>query len=253
MPSPWPELWAGTGVRVYRRDKGLRTQRLNADAQAASAWSTPAGGQRVSLSYTFDTVSRMRTIFGSIRHNTGVKLTEPEFRIDAPWPAPRLPGRKLAVFHPPTVRAEWPAPSRNPLPEYMQRILEWLKDDGFTVASVGYLAKGEEWLVGEYQGVDHEFMRGELHYTEVLALIARADLVVSGPGFFVPACLALKARCLIVFGGYQPAHVLVDDMAHDGWHCVEPDSPCHCVDKGHDCDKTIEDSRMREAYERARG
>lgn len=251
MPTPWPELWEGTGVRPVREDKGLRTQARNAARAPEDAWCVPpADAGHVELRYTPDLRSG-RSIFESIRRQTRINLSEPGFRIGTPWPIPRLPGRKVAVFHPPTVRKEWAAPSRNPKPEYLQAILRWLKDDGYTVIGVGFLEAGEEELVGRYE-FDIAFMGGELHYTTLLSLIAMADLVVSGPGFFVPACLATKGRCLIVFGGHVSPHLLVDDMAHDGWHHVAPEPFCHCLNRRHDCHKDIGADRLREAYEAAR-
>lgn len=252
MPTPWPELWEGTGVHPVREDKGLRTQGRNAARARAEVWSEPpADVERLELRYTPDLLNG-KSIFESIRRQTRINLSEPEFRIDTPGLVPRLPGRKVAVFHPPTVRKEWAAPSRNPKPEYMEEILRWLKDDGYTVIGIGWIEEGHEQLVGRYE-FDLAFMRGELHYTKVLSLLAMADLVVSGPGFFVPACLATKPRCLIVFGGHVSPHHLVDDMAHEGWHHVAPEPFCHCVNRKHDCHKDIEPDRLRAAYEAARG
>lgn len=256
MPTPWPELWEGTGVHFVRQDRGLRTQSENAAAADPGTWSAPpADAAPVEMSYTRALRSGERTIFGEIRRQTGVNLAEPEYRIEIParWRSrlPAISARKLAVFHPPTIRTEWPAPSRNPRAEYMRRILEWLKDDGFTVVAIGHTLPGVEDVVGDYRGFDFEFMHGELHYTAVLALIAEADISVSPVGFFLPAALATKARALIVFGGHVPPRPLIDDMAHDGFHHVAPGSPCYCVDRRHNCDKSINPDRLRATYEAA--
>lgn len=246
VATPWPELWRG--YKVIREDRGLRTHKINADAQSASVWSSD-GGREVCLSYVRDL--RTCSIPDSLARQTGVTLAKSEFRIRADWDCPKIPG-KVALFHPPTIRKEWAAPARNPHHEYMEAILRWLKDDGYTTVSIGHVDPRHETMVGNYR-CDYEYMRGELHYTAVLSLIARADLVVSAPGFFVPACLALKARCLIVFGGHVPPRILIGDLAHDGWHHVAPSPFCFCVDRGHDCEKSIPMDRLREAYDSAKG
>ena len=101
-------------------------------------------------------------------------------------------------------------------------------------------------------------VRGELSTMQALGLVARADVVVGGVGWIVPAALAAKRPAFIVLGGqggHNGPHVILDDRVDSlriGF--ATPDRYCLCADKQHNCAKEISDlSEQFEAWADAQG
>ena len=98
-------------------------------------------------------------------------------------------------------------------------------------------------MIGDLPVADLVLVRGELSTMEALGLVAKADVVVGGVGWIVPAALALRRRAFIVLGG-QGAHnapsVILDDRVDSSLiGFAQPDRYCLCSDKGHNCDREI--------------
>ena len=243
LATPWPQLYQDLpNVFPVRTSTRLRTQAKSERGWAGGWHPKPGGGRSVRIAYG-------RMTGESIQHEMeqSLPLQGAPFVWDLP-PLARPPvidtgGRPIAVVRPVTEREEWLNSARNPKPQYIAEIAEALMETHFVVC-VADLAPRAEWLVGPMPVCDLAFMHGELSSMAVLELIRKADLVVGGVGFLVPAALALRTPAFIVLGGQGaqngPGRV-VDaraDASRLGW--ALPRSLCGCADRGHMCDKTID-------------
>jgi ADP-heptose:LPS heptosyltransferase len=153
------------------------------------------------------------------------------------------------LLRPVTEREEWLNRARNPLPEYIAEAADILRARGFFVVLVADIDPDKEWLVGDLPASDMEILSGELGVVQLMALAQRADVVVGGSGWIVPAAIANRTPTVIVCGG-QGAHnaptkiVPPLDGGSLGW--VIPDRYCMCADMLHPCRKEI--SRFTEKF-----
>lgn len=165
------------------------------------------------------------------------------FVFDLPaFPSP-VSGR-YAVVRVASLRRDFYGPARNPKAEYLGEAAAILKALGFVTVAVGNLRPGLEWADGELPGADLSFVNGELSVPELMGLIAGAAVVIGGPGFQVPACLAYRVPCVVVYGGAGALNrldKLTDPRIASPVAAVEPDRFCRCRLIAHDCDKRISD------------
>lgn len=153
--------------------------------------------------------------------------------------------KKIAVIRPPTLRREWLVRTRNPNPLYIAWAAGVLRDYGYHVISIADLEKNKEWLHGNSEfTADEKLHSGELGIYGTLELLQRADIIVGGSGFILPAGASTKkAKLFTIFGGrmaYDNPQKLFHptmDMSRIGWSV--PDFPCRCTLDEHDCNKTI--------------
>lgn len=231
LRTPWPQLYRDLpNVMPVNPCTDLRTQAKN--ASKPHQWHEMPSG----------TVRRIRygakPIFNGLEIAYGVRPAE----MDLPDFGPSPVSGKYVVVRPATVRSEWRADSRNPLPEYIAEAAALARSRGYQVVSVADLCK-EEWLVGEPPDADHTFHAGELGLEELLALVQHASAVIGGIGWIVPACIAAKVPAWIICGGnggYNAPERITDkrmDTSRIGW--AMPDNYCRCVEPIHNCDKRI--------------
>ena len=153
--------------------------------------------------------------------------------------------KKIAIVRPATVRKEWMCSARNADPQYINWAARILRDAGYYVISIADCATGEEWIDGEDPPADLYLHKGELGLNGTLALFKRADIVVGGSGFIIPAAVSAHTNLFVIFGGrgeYDNPHKVFDlrmDMKKIGW--ALPTNFCRCNQMNHDCDKTIKD------------
>jgi hypothetical protein len=164
------------------------------------------------------------------------------FVFDLPrFPSP-VSGR-YAVVRVASLRQDFHGPARNPKAEYLNEAAAILKALGFVTVSVGNLRQGLEWADGVLPETDLSFVNGELSVPELLGLISGASVVIGGPGYQAPACLAYRTPCVVVYGGAGALNRLdkLTDPRIEGARlsAVEPDRFCNCRLIGHDCDKQI--------------
>lgn len=247
LETPWPELYRDLDVRFVRPDTPLRTQRRNVERQPEGRWSeVPRHVRRIRIAYGSTELARG----GILRAmEEALPLDGRPFVFDlpdfGPPPLSAPDGRPLAVIRPVTVRGEWRNPARNPDPAYLAEAAAVLRDRGWYTLGVADLADRQEWAETPLPVVDREFHGGELDTPELLALIGRADLVVGGVGWIVPACLALRTPLFVVFGGnggHNAPEKIFDprlDLSRVAY--ALPERFCRCTDNRHRCDKTIGD------------
>lgn len=244
LQTPWPELYADLPkVKPVRSMTRLRTQQKNERRAAPQLWARcPTGARIAKISYGHAALEQ-GTIYQAM--DACLPLAGAPFVMDLPRFRTRkidTGGRPLAVIRPVTARREWLNAARNPLPEYVCQIADRLAATHYVVV-IADLVPGEEWLIGDLPVADLVLVRGELTTMEALGLVAKADVVVGGVGWIVPASLALRRRAFIVLGG-QGAHnapsVILDDRVDSSLlGFAQPDRYCLCSDKGHNCDREI--------------
>lgn len=232
LRTPWPELYEDLpNVRFVRPLTKLRTQSKNAQRQTVYQPLRVDGSAGVkTIRYgTGGIIPGMTRAFGF----------QPS-RFDLPDFGPRLLDRPYVLVRPVTVRAEWRADARNPLPEYVAEAAAHLRALGYAVVSVADLADGAEWALDPLPVADYTFHAGELDVRQLMALVQHAAAVVGGIGWIVPAALAAKVPAWIVCGGQgaynAPALIC---PAESSVTFAVPDKFCRCRERQHTCNKRI--------------
>jgi len=232
IDTPWPEIYKDLPVRFVKPSTILRTQLKNINK--ISQWETPPiKAKPIRVSYSRRGIIRdMRAFFGI--NPGGFDLP--------PLSAPVVAG-DYVVVRPVTVREEWRADTRNPLPEYIEQAAIEMRSRGYTVVSVADLEQGKEWIVGNAPPADITYHAGELSTEQLLALIAGAKAVIGGIGWIVPACISAKVPALIVCGGQggfnSPDLITSREMDLSKMTFFVPDNFCRCTQKQHGCNKAI--------------
>jgi hypothetical protein len=248
--TPWPQVFADRSeIRLLAPGKtGLRTQ--DANAARVPVWGAePMTSRRVILGYNAKKDFQQGSICEAMESMAGVtgETVAEDYRtkVGRGWVRRwmrELP-RPLGVIHPPSVRREQKNPARAPLTEHMQEIVD-ARRDIFWV-SVGWLAEGEESLIGDpLKRVGARYDHGELTVEELLALISIADVAVTGPCWMFPAAMSLGAPLFGVFGGYAPPRTILNPLLSEKVACVAPEKFCACLTDEHDCDKRINRDRL---------
>lgn len=232
LSTPWPFLYSDIpGVQFIRPQTNLRTQAKNIARHAD--WIMPPGRQPSrQIRYGAEgIIPGMIAAFG---------IMPGEFDLP-PLPPSPVKG-KYVVVRPATVRSEWRADTRNPLPEYIAEaaMRAWLQ--GYKVVSVADLQDGAEWAVEPLPYADLTYHKGELPVEQLLALVKGAAAVIGGIGWLVPAALAAKVPAWIICGGqggFNAPELICP--AKSTITFVVPDNFCRCRLKQHNCDKRISD------------
>ena len=241
LATPWPELYEDLpNVRFVRMDTRLRTQAENISRQEADRWlPRPRNAKEIHVSYGTNTFKR-GSILDAMRQCFGVD----PFEFDLPvfGECPVQTDKPIALVRPVTIRSEWRADARNPLPEYVSMAAERLKAAGYYVVSLAHLSPPEEVLVGSAPVADITLHHGELDIRQLMALVQHARVIVGGVGWIVPASLAAKKKCLIIAAGLgahnAPEKILPRTGAEDITFLL-PDQYCRCDQMRHSCKKTI--------------
>lgn len=238
LETPWPELYEDLpGVSFLRMSTPLRTQAKNLAKQPAGRWSVRQRSESRRIHYGNEgIIPGMRRCFG----------IEPGV-MDLPDYGPPPVAGRYAVVRPVTLRREWSAGARNPLPEYVAEAADVLRSMGITVVSVADLAAEEEEPVGVLPEADVAYHHGELSVTELLSLVQNAAVVVGGIGWLLPAAIAAGVHGWFICGGqggYNAPACLTDKfMDLSRVHFAVPERFCMCTQREHSCDKRIADHR----------
>ena len=232
LDTPWPELYRDMPVHCVQPSTSLRTQAKNIHRHLAWA-ATPPALRSFKVAYgKAGIIAGMGDCFG---------VAPGEFDLPPLGDSP-VHGRYVVV-RPVTVRAEWRADSRNPMPEYVAQAAAAMRAKGYTVVSVADLEDGKEWALDPLPAADISYHKGELPVDQLLALIAGAAAVIGGIGWIVPACLAAKVPAWIVCGGQggfnAPELITAPCMDLSRITFAVPDAFCRCTQKQHNCDKRI--------------
>lgn len=238
LETPWPELYRDLPtVKLVRPDTKLRTQAKN--IRRHSSWEQAPRGRVIQVAYGRE----------GIIPGMAAKFGRAPGEFDLPDFGPPPVAGRYVVVRPVTVREEWRADTRNPLPEYIAQAAAEMRRRGFRVISVADLEPGKEWALDPLPAADLQFHAGELPVEQLLALVQGAAAVIGGIGWIVPACIAAKIPAWIVCGGQggfnAPELITHPAMDLSRIAFAVPDNFCRCTQKQHDCDKRIADYDQR--------
>lgn len=253
LTTAWPQLfWDIPDIACVRpASMNLRTQAQNMNRMGPGVYHPlPPGLKRYVYRYYMREMmkghSPIVTFMGQFRVEDPVEFripVNPEWR--RPW-MEDLP-RPLGIVRAPSVRREWPNSSRNPHPEYMQRLVDAAPEIKWV--SVGHLSEGAEWTAGPpLKGLVKSFDHGELSTEELAALVGRADIVLTPPCFLLPLGAAMGAPTFCVFGGSVPPPILIDRRMGPKVGHVAPQPFCSCFQMSHRCNLTISSEQLRDTF-----
>lgn len=244
LKTPLPEIYAGIrNLHFVQANSPLRTQRKSERRSSFSFEPEPAG------------IPRRRVFYGNadLLQGSIFDAMEQQFRtrpaiMDLPRYVPasiRTPdGKPIAIIRPTTERTEWHNASRGPLNQYIDDVSRMLAIRGFHVISVADVLEGQEWIPDGEPFAHQKFHHGELTIWQMLALVERADIVLTGPCVIMLAALAYQRPmiCLAGGNGANNHHLKVTDprcMDLSRSLFIYPDNYCFCQEMQHRCDKTI--------------
>lgn len=230
LDTPWPEIYGGIeGVFFIRPQTNLRTQAKNIARH--TTWLVPPTKQPA-RHIRYGTEGIIPGMIASFGVMPGA--------FDLPPLPPSPETGKYVVVRPATVRSEWRADTRNPLPSYIAEAIMHASARGYKTVSVADLQEGQEWLVGPEPYADVRYHKGELPVEQLLALVANASAVIGGIGWLVPAALSAKVPAWIICGGqggFNAPELICP--AESTITFAVPDNFCRCKLKQHNCDKRI--------------
>lgn len=234
LETPWPEIYSDLPmVKPVRPETNLRTQAKN--MQRHTDWHRPPSQCGRPISY-----GRHGIINGM-----AMQFSRQPGQLDLPDFGPAPVAGRYVLVRPVTVRSEWRADTRNPLPEYIAQAADVMRERGYIVVSVADLEDGKEWALDPLPAADIRYHAGELPVEQLLALLQGAAAVIGGIGWIVPACIAAKVTAWIVCGGQggynAPELITHPSMDLSKIEFVVPDNFCRCTAKTHECDKRITD------------
>ncbi|MGK0739966.1 hypothetical protein ACSFCX_00015 [Yokenella regensburgei] len=244
LKTPLPEIYLGIpNVHFVHSNSPLRTQQKSERYSQVQFEPEPPEIPRNRIFYGNGHLQQ-GSIFDAMEQQFG---TCPE-RLDLPRYKPAeirtTDGKPVAVIRPTTERAEWHNASRGPLNQYIDDVSRQLAIRGFHIISVADVQEGQEWIPDGEPFAHQKFHRGELTIWQMLALVERADIVLTGPCVIMHAALAYE-RPMICLGGGNGGnnhHLKVTDprcMDLSRSLFIYPDNYCSCQEMSHDCDKAI--------------
>ena len=249
LRTPLPEIYAGIpNLHFVKANTPLRTQRKNEQSTLVTFEPEPPGIPRQRIFYGNGHL-QAGSIFDAMQQQFGTLPAT----MDLPhYPAPDIPvpdGKPIAVIRPTTERTEWHNASRGPLNKYVDEVSRLLAIRGFHVISIADNEPGQEWIPDLEPFAHRKLHDGQLSITQMLALVERADIVLTGACVVMHAALAYGKQMICLQGGNggNNHHSKVTDprcMDLSRALFVYPDNYCRCQEMKHSCDKTI--SRLSE-------
>ena len=241
------------GLHVLNRPTPLRTQRKNAQREAALfEKSIPDGikAKTIELPYRPERVRALGTVLAAMCEVWQCDYTSADFRLPVPsewlgrlenklkW---RETPKPILIYRPLTIRPEWRgAERRNPdFGAYSE--LFGLIRERFFVVSVADVENGKEWIVGSHPAdIDVRFEKGELTFEELAALFSVAKMIFTSPGFPVVLAQAVSTPVFALFGGYEDHRSFLGGARYSPYLGIDPIDPCRCFSHGHRCKKQVD-------------
>lgn len=241
VSTSWPAIFADLPVEPVKRLGGLQTQAYHGDLVAPETWAAPrTPAAEISLRYRWPKLAQRVSILREMEFASGISPIPLELDLP-PLPVSPVDGA-YAIVRPSAVRLDFPAPAREPLAEYLATASRALMDRGLRVVTVGAWVPGLEEQNGPPLPADLRFEQGELGIPQLLALVAGAAVVVGGPCWLLPACLATGTSMIVLAGGCggrNSPEALVDDRLQSRVRWLLPEGYCRCTLRAHACPKVI--------------
>lgn len=245
LKTPFMQVYEDLPVKFVNPTSHLRTQSKNIIRSDGNYkyHVLPPHTPTISPKYSGDDLRRMNMMDSlALRYHCAPSTFDlPKFNSKI-----KSDGKPICVVRPATIRKEWNASSRNPDPYYIAQVVEWLRETHYIV-SVADLEDGAEYALEPLPYADLTLHEGELSTKELLGLIRKADVVVGGVGFIVPACIAYKTRLFCILGGNgaynAPNRITSNTMDLRRVYFAQPDNYCACSSAQHLCDKRITNLR----------
>lgn len=244
LKTPLPEIYAGIpNLHFVQANTQLRTQKKNEQSSSAVFECEPPGVPRQRVFYGNGHL-QMGSVFDAMQQQFGTApalMDLPHYQVpDIPVPD----GKPLAIIRPTTERTEWHNASRGPLNKYVDEVSSMLALRGFYVISIADNEPGQEWIPDIEPFAHLKLHDGQLPITQMLALIERADIVLTGACVVMHAALAYQKPMICLQGGNggNNHHSKITDpscMDLSQALFVYPDNYCRCQEMKHNCDKTI--------------
>lgn len=247
-----PELYADLpNIHFVKSETNLRTQKKNELASSIRYEDPPTGVFiRKRIFYGNVELNKPGGVFSAGRHTFGC---EPE-RLDLPHfehHGLKLPeDKKIALIRPTTERKEWHNAARGPLNYHIDEVSRLLSERGYFCISIADLVAGIEWIPDMEPYADLKLHAGELSLIQMMALIDKSDVVVTGPGVVSQAAFAYGKPVLFIGGGCGGSNhhqKITDESIMDLSKClfVYPDRYCMCQEMKHNCNKRISNLRQK--------
>ncbi len=241
------------GLHVLNRPTPLRTQRKNAQREAALfEKSIPRfiKTKIVELPYRPERVRTLDTVLAAMCEVWQCDYAKADFRLPVPveWIARleiklkwREQQKPLLVYRPLTIRPEWRgAERRNPEFGAYAELFRLIRER-FFVVSIADVENGKEWVVGNHPAdIDVRFEKGELTFEELAALFSVAKLIFTSPGFPVILAQAVSTPVFALFGGYEDHRSFLGGARYSPYLGIDPIDPCRCFSHGHHCKKQVD-------------
>ena len=241
LKTPWPQLYSDLPVKFIKDNTNLRTQNKNLQRSDLSEQYVPEENiATIEPRYVGEDLKRgINMVEGLIK---SYKIDPETFDLPK-FDTIKINSKKpICVIRPATIRNEWIAASRNPNPEYLLLASRILMKTHYVI-SVADIDDFNEIGVNPLPEAHLYLNKGELKMEELLGLIQKADLVVGGVGFIVPACIASKTKLFCILGGnggYNSPEIITDKrMDLSKVYFAKPDNFCKCTSAIHNCDKRI--------------
>jgi len=255
LETPWPSVYhdmVGDRLRLTNRNTTLRTQAKNAARERDKYTSRLSISSGHRIWYTHDQIRQCGGFLAAMCRNSGLPVGDFSMPVPDSWKAKAaalIPAQdKPIMFYRPLVdRTEWNGcMQRNPDRMAYVELAKSIRER-FLVVSVADLEDGKEWAVSDSIGADIEFHRGELDFEALAGMMALSSLVFCSPGFALVMAQSIGRPMVAVFGGHESARLYDHGRADNLF--IQPENPCECFSKTHDCDKTI---NLRKAKDRLR-
>lgn len=242
LHTVWANIYrdmARDGLILLPQDTKLRTQGKNAKrlAREYSTHLPPPGAPVLQSVYHVDEIRRS-TLMSAMLRQAACDPAKADFRLPVLPEAERevakllkplnRANRPIMVYRPLVQRGEWQGgPTRNPDHGAYRTLFDAIATE-FFVVSIADLEAGQEHIVGHSVTADVEWHAGELDPDMLAALMARAALVYTSPGFALVMALSVGTPAIAVFGGFECAQRWIDSALYGPFLGINPRKPCNC-------------------------
>lgn len=268
VETPIPQFFQDLPVQFSRPNDNFHTQALLVKSLNRSSfpWVDQPQTLPIQLCHFQRDFEDGLTVFEALERSGGVEVEDFDLRLDLKdeWKIAAVDvqmkiNKPFVIIKPLTVRKEWLNPARNCENESIRSIIEVCKSNGIVTVGCGFHSDSES-LVDESLRFDIDYTDGQLDFFTWMALGNLALATVGGVGNLLPVGMVTSAKTFVISGGYQDPLLLVDKRFGKisntpigfkfgpNIEVVTPFEPCNCFNHYHDCEKRIDQERLRNRF-----